>query len=368
MTGSAVSALPPSLHSGNNFDFLRLAMAVLIIFSHSFPLATGRQLGNVPDLGALGTFALAVFFSVSGYLIAMSWDRSRGLIDFLRRRVLRIFPGFLVAFFITSWLIAPFVVPRAPELFHAKKILESLGNAAALNAPNQSDAFASNPYPGALNVSLWSIHYEFGCYLLIAALGVLGALRVRWLVVGLLLASWTADVLIHRGLVHTGLVGAAQSWPRFLTWFLAGSCLYCWRDAVRYVWPLAGIALAALVSTLVTGRGSVLVWPLAVPYFAFWFAFHPRINLHRTVEVLGGDYSYGTYLYAFVIQQMIVMRFVGMPPLPLFLMAAPLSILAGSVSWICVERHFMRLKGRSRHRIRMPEVWQRSAILAQPQS
>jgi peptidoglycan/LPS O-acetylase OafA/YrhL len=47
----------------NNFDFLRLAMAVLVIFSHSFPLATGRRVFNVPDHVSLGKLAAAVFFA-----------------------------------------------------------------------------------------------------------------------------------------------------------------------------------------------------------------------------------------------------------------------------------------------------------------
>jgi peptidoglycan/LPS O-acetylase OafA/YrhL len=363
-TNRADIALPSSLHGRNNFDFVRLAMAVLVIFSHSFPLATGRQLGELPDDASLGRLALAVFFTVSGYLIAMSWDRSSGVTDFLCRRVLRIYPGFLVAFFISSYLIAPFVTAHAADLFRPRKLAASVVYAAALHDPKQVEAFASNPYPRILNGSLWTIHYEFGCYLLIALLGALGLLRRRP-VVGLLLMTWSADVLIHRGLLQIGLVeqslqthkpvgvliGELAWWPRFLSWFLAGSCFYCWRDFVRYIPGLTLTAMAGLAATLIGGHGWIFVWPFAVPYVTFWFAFHPRLNLHRTVEVLGGDYSYGTYLYAFVIQQLIVMRVPGIQPLMLFLLAAPLSVLAGLASWFCVERHFMRLKGRSRREL-----------------
>jgi hypothetical protein len=104
----------------NNFDFLRLAMAVLVIFSHSFPLATGRQVFNVPDHVSLGKLAVAVFFA-SGYLIAMSWDRSGGLIDFMWRRVLRIYPGFIVAFILSTWLIAPLVSLEPASYFMAQE-------------------------------------------------------------------------------------------------------------------------------------------------------------------------------------------------------------------------------------------------------
>ena len=56
-----------------------------------------------------------------------------------------------------------------------------------------------------------------------------------------------------------------------------------------------------LVLTLIFRHGFTAVWPPALSYLAFWFAFHQRVPLHDITRRLGGDYSYGIYLYAWPI-------------------------------------------------------------------
>ena len=82
----------------NNFDFLRLALAVLVIFSHAFPLGAGSEIHEplrVLTHGqmTLGGFAVDLFFVMSGFLIAGSAERSRNLGSFLKKRVARIYSG-----------------------------------------------------------------------------------------------------------------------------------------------------------------------------------------------------------------------------------------------------------------------------------
>ncbi|MDQ1568179.1 MAG: hypothetical protein QOF96_3059, partial [Actinomycetota bacterium] len=55
-----------------------------------------------------------------------------------------------------------------------------------------------------------------------------------------------------------------------------------------------------------------------------------------------GDPSYGTYIYGFVIQQVMAGQgWVRTPPM-MFLVAAPLSLLAGYISWYLVEYPVIR--------------------------
>src|SRR5205085_4562125 len=96
----------------NNFDALRFALAALVILSHSFPLlqrdnrheplavATGGQITG-------GEVAVGGFFILSGFLIAQSWDNSRGLGDYLRKRAARIYPGFLAAALVCALIAGP---------------------------------------------------------------------------------------------------------------------------------------------------------------------------------------------------------------------------------------------------------------------
>ena len=107
------SAPEPRLPSrANNFDFLRLSSAILVIFSHAYPIVTGRQ--NTEFLNwwtherlSFGSVAVSVFFLISGYLITQSWERCRGAGEYFRRRVCRIDPGFMVAFLLYDSVVLP---------------------------------------------------------------------------------------------------------------------------------------------------------------------------------------------------------------------------------------------------------------------
>ena len=93
----------------NNFNFLRYGLAILVLFAHSYPLSTGQEFRypNGSTAPGLGWLAVNGFFAISGFLITGSWIASRSAGDFLRKRVLRIYPGYLVAYGV-SMLIAAF--------------------------------------------------------------------------------------------------------------------------------------------------------------------------------------------------------------------------------------------------------------------
>jgi peptidoglycan/LPS O-acetylase OafA/YrhL len=56
-----------------------------------------------------------------------------------------------------------------------------------------------------------------------------------------------------------------------------------------------------------------------------------------------GDFSYGTYLYAYPIEQLLV-KYAHHPlrPLVLFAYATPLTLMCAVASWYGVERRFLR--------------------------
>ena len=82
------------------------------------------------------------------------------------------------------------------------------------------------------------------------------------------------------------------------------------------------------------------VFPFAGSYLLLYVAFNPSIRLDKTAKY--GDFSYGTYLYAFPVQQLIAMTW-GKPLnlILLFLMATPLTLVLAVASWHFVERPFL---------------------------
>jgi peptidoglycan/LPS O-acetylase OafA/YrhL len=344
----------------NNFDFLRLALAVLVIFSHSFPLGAGSDIHEplrVLTHGqmTLGAFAVDLFFVMSGFLIAGSAERSRSLGSYLKKRVARIYPAFVVSAVVMAVVVLPLAKGTFAEASWAARLMDFSLQTLRLREFHVQGAFAHNPYPGVLNGSVWSIQYEFGCYLGVAMMAAVGLLKRRGWVLACFVASLVISVAFQtQGWIFGGkfagaLLGSPQLWARLLPFYLAGVVFYLFRDSVRLNAWGASVAMAALIAACWLPVGWTAVFPLAGTYLVFYVAFAKWIPMQRAGKF--GDFSYGTYLYAFPVEQLLVMKFGhAMTPWLLFAMATPLSLIAAVVSWYVVERRFLR-SGRRRENL-----------------
>ena len=341
----------------NNFDALRIAFAVLVIFSHCYPI-TGGKLALDPIDAATGHqidggfIAVNGFFAISGFLIAHSWVASRSNRSYFAKRAKRILPGFLVAMAVTALVIAPLGSHpwRAP--LERRELLRTAAATPLLRMyPTPAATFAHNPYPNNANGSMWTIKYEALGYVGLAiagTAGLLGRRRPTLLLFLALIAIHTvgdSHVAIEDALAHTRfhrylpkLFHGLSIWPRMATYFWAGTTFYTFRASIPQRWWLAAIAAVAIVAGVVA-HVNVAVFPFAGTYLLFYVAYHPAIHLHNVAR--HGDFSYGTYLYAFAFQQLIVYWMPGTGPMELFAIAAPAAVAAGAVSWHAVERRFV---------------------------
>jgi len=338
-----------SSHADNSFDTLRLFFAVLVIFSHSYAL--GRGSNDTEPLFVLthgqitfGNVSVWAFFVISGFLIAQSWTRSPSPLKFLKRRAARIYPGFIVAALLTALVVVPLAVDAATRqpVGIGNFILQTL----RLQVFDVSPVFAHNAQPNALNGSLWSVPFEFWCYIGILLLGVIGMLRRRWLIAAIFAAviAWHLYLSITGWIPGGKILGLIFGFPLFwaivLPFFLAGSLFHLFGGKALLRKPVMIAALAILVASNFIPNGLIVTLPTCGAYLLLSLAYLPLLrplNLGRF-----GDFSYGTYLYAFPIQQLIVKYGGGtMAPLKLFLLAAPLSVGVGALSWHLIERHFL---------------------------
>jgi peptidoglycan/LPS O-acetylase OafA/YrhL len=171
----------------------------MVIFSHSYPLSGAKTLEplvSVTDgMESFGTVAVDLFFLISGMLITASWLRSNSMKDFLMKRVLRIYPGFVVAMVltvVTIWIVCPeFRIGAEQGIVWLRTFftdLVSLNNHSLI----RNGIFSGNPFPNYGNESLWTIQKEFACYLLVAMLGLFCLFKQR----GLILTATLAIYLI----------------------------------------------------------------------------------------------------------------------------------------------------------------------------
>lgn len=350
----------------NNFDVLRLFWAIAVLFSHCFALPQG---GNHREPLAMltnaqttfGSLAVDAFFVISGFLIAQSWLRSRGQADYLRKRVLRIYPGFLVAALFCAVIVGPLASDSVAAYLHGfqpRVIGRFVWSVLTLSQLTLPPVFLHLPSQGEVNGSLWTIRYEFWCYLLLAALGALGLLKRRGAVAGLFLLvlllhtaqEWfypgigQGNDVFKAGLLHGRefpLLGNLDRWPRLLAFFLAGTVCYLYRERIPRSPRLALVSVLLLALCLRWGLNAML--PLCGTYLLLYAAGSPH-HLGKALTQRA-DLSYGIYLYAYPVQQLLI-QWLGaqINPFVLFALATPTVAALAWLSWKLVEQPVLRLK------------------------
>ncbi|MEO8304690.1 MAG: acyltransferase [Betaproteobacteria bacterium] len=331
----------------NNFDLLRFVAASLVLIDHCYAL-TGRA-GRVGPFGyeSLGGFAVAVFFVISGFLVAGSWQRAPHLLAFVAKRVLRIFPAYAVVVAVCALVLGPLLSDFAPRAyFRHDQTWVYFRNLTFVelhySLPN---VFATNPYPHAVNGSIWTLPTEVAMYVALAVLGCIGLMRRSFVtILAATLAigwfGWTPELRAAPPLYFKVLL--ADYTVHLALWFFLGSTLWVWRDRIRYRSDAAVALVALLWATEGTPAGLVLLHG-AVPYLVIWTAGLPVGWMNRFGR--RGDFSYGMYLYAFPVQQTLAMYGGARWPIAVYFAASfVITLVCAVASWYCVEHPALRAK------------------------
>lgn len=80
----------------NNFDFLRVLFAGIVVLVHTSVLSGFEELLWMTQIFS-SAFAVKSFFVLSGFLIFMSYERSSSLKSYINKRIRRIYPAYFVS-------------------------------------------------------------------------------------------------------------------------------------------------------------------------------------------------------------------------------------------------------------------------------
>jgi peptidoglycan/LPS O-acetylase OafA/YrhL len=325
-------------------DVLRVIFALMVLYSHAFELRTvdlHHEIFEDIDMHLTwGMVGVDGFFLLSGCLIVESWRRTPNLLEFLRKRVLRIVPGYLVAVLL-SVVIIGLIAPVGPDFFH------HFGPHFPISVLTLYAPLAPDVFPGlsnhSVNGSLWTITYEFRCYLLVALMGVTALLRRRiaWLLLTIFLFVVSVSPALAARLTWTGrllITGDPKFYYRLVPIFLIGGCFALFRKEIPFRPWLATFSFGLM---LVTARFGEPFFALFFGYVLFYLA-SLRLPVFQSARQMP-DISYGLYLYGWPVECS-VMYFMHTPPLVTFAVAALLSAIFGWLSWHFVERPFLKLK------------------------
>ena len=334
---------------GNNFDFLRWLAASFVLFSHEYAVL-GRG-GAEPILGptggftTFGTLGVDMFFVMSGCLVTASMARGTGLAFFVASRALRILPGLFVAL-VVSTLAVGLLATTLPlaDYLRDGRTWRYIWRGLTMHDLQWTlpGAFENLPFAGVVNGSLWSLWPEVQMYAAVLLLGavasVTGALR------RVVLAAGMGVVAVIAWSSHPDLAGKlleGPTLPRLALFFAFGAVLEMlgWRGQRGLFACAVAIACAVLL------RHSALFVPafdLAVAVCVVAFAYAPLPWLSHWARF--GDWSYGMYVYAFPVQQLVTLYGPRLP-LPLhFVLAYAITVVLAALSWHLVEAPALRLK------------------------
>lgn len=332
----------------NNFNLLRMIAALLVIFSHSLALTKRNEMAFYPM--TYGLIAVSMFFVMSGYLIAKSYLNNPCLGPFFLARIMRIYPASCVAVllcvFPLGWALTPL---SSLDYFSNPQTRDFLSNNLTLLfgfAESLPGVFCNNPFPYAVNGSLWTLRYELMLYILVGILGVTNILRKARLFFLFLLAYFTAYTLfrtVEKNTLSLWLHGyglMARYTLDLSCLFLLGSAAAVFRKHIPLSWPL--ILLATVIALTIASLYFPLDWLFRVcfAYAVIGVALLPAGPIRRYNRL--SDYSYGMYVYAFPIQQLIVHHHPKIAVLPMLVVSVGLTLLCAVASWHWIENPCLR--------------------------
>ncbi|CAN7364552.1 acyltransferase family protein [Duganella sp. LjRoot269] len=342
----------------NNFNLIRILAALAVLFTHSFALS-----GSVEPLRdslgmTMGSFAVDIFFIASGFLVTGSLLKRQSLIEFCWARLLRIYPALLVALLLTVLVLGPLFTTLPLHQYFASKVvyIYLVKNLLLVAGTNfiLPGVFENNPYPGAVNGSLWTMPYEVRMYLILAvswlALRLKRQFRLRAMTWAILASTVIAGIAT---LAEYLASGAAGQFERLFFMFFCGASYYVCRDRIELKRPLFYAMVALLLGSAVWGKQPFfVVYTLSLAYLLFYLAYVPGGMLRRYNLV--GDYSYGTYIYAFPVQQAVAALLPGCSAGTMILLSGAVTLALAALSWHLLEQRALALKGRatsSTHRL-----------------
>ena len=349
----------------NSFGVLRLAMALLVLISHSYLYTSGTQSGEPLHAWtghSLGQHAVQVFFILSGILVAQSFERSRSMIDFATARILRIFPALIVCVLLTALVLGPtvsrlsfadYLASRELPAYIAKTLLLITGNAPL------PGVFETLPLANSVNTSLWTLKYEVLCYISLALAGLAGLFRRRWRSPATCALMGFVVLIFAAAPKDPASYGFTDNFRYFALYFGTGVLTYAIKDKL----PVHGFLLLPLLTIFLLalgGRFGELATALFLAYATVWLAARSFGALRGVCNKL--DLSFGVYIYAGPIEQALIYAFPNMHALGIAAMTVALALPLALVSWVVIEWPALQL----RHRLRAPETRHESKAATHP--
>lgn len=322
----------------------------MVLWGHSFVLAGSTY---VPAFlsSSVHTVGVKIFFVISGYLISQSWLRDPNILRYVQRRSLRIFPALICCVVLTVFVLGPIFSNRSVSAYFSDPATFGYLKNSALYISYYLPGLFEGNHSSAINGSLWTLPVEMAAYIICPIVLFIRKPVILKIAICVVLAlSIYADRLAPTIAAEDHVV------------FYATNLIYA-NSLLVYFWIGCFIALFKL-DRFLNQQVALLMFIvfLSVPNFYSVKLFLPYLVIPYLTLAMGtaklspvfswvrrGDISYGLYLWAYPIQQVVIYKKLGSgTPLSVFLWATAITTVFAIASWIYIEKPALKFKPRSR--------------------
>jgi len=289
-----------------------------------------------------------VFFLISGFLISMSYENNSNLKEYIKNRILRIYPALYINIFIGIMILYYFGFVQFNFLFFSWLIAQS--SIIQFYNPDMFRGFGV----GVINGSLWTISVELTFYIALPIMFYLYNKNKAIIIILFLVsfAIWIYDTTMLTNftnreffvkLLHISILP-------YLFIFIIGSAFYKFYKNVHsmienkfLLWFVLFILFNIIINYYSIDNNIIMYiikWVI-FSFMIFSFAFSFKTLSKKVLK--GNDFTYGIYIYHMLIINIFVhIKLVG--EIKYFFSVIILSIISGIMSWYLIEKPFLQLK------------------------
>lgn len=320
-------------------NVLRFICAIMVIVAHAYTLSLGANhvdfLGNLTnDRIGLGSLAVAILFFSSGLLVSKSLLQKKDCKQFIKGRVLRIFPPLILTVIITVFVLGVFITKL--DIMNYLSDMETykyLLNGILIPVKNLPGVFEGNVFSSAVNGALWTLPVEFACYMILLLFFKLKLAnkviinRAFWLAI-------ISFLLINYAPIPALNMVRGYTYPVYMFYLGVWSYINC--DKITLNTKMGVLFFILFILTIVFNIIDIGMF-LLFPYIFLTVIYYTFECTKKVGQV--GKLSYGVYLCGFPIQQTIVYAFGGaMSPYLNMLISIPIAIVVGYIIYCIAEK------------------------------
>lgn len=317
----------------NNYNALRLILALGVICGHSF----GFQLnhGQIDPIAKIlkftysGHVSVLIFFVLSGIFVTQSILSRESLACFVIKRVTRIYPGLFICLLFSVFIVGPiFTNLHMRVYFSSEDTFSYISKNLELDKLQWRLPGVFTDSEWGLNGSLWTLPLEIRLYAVVALIYLLGAFRKKSSAV----LAITLGIIVFYNSISTSSQLTPGAFDLIYA-FAAGSLAAIFKKYIPINGYVALFLFAFSFILLKSTAGKLIVY-IFIVYFVLYFFSIPRV-CRLTIP---GDYSYGVYIYGFMVQQCFSHVAPNATPFLSILVTSCVCLLLAILSWHFVEK------------------------------